>query len=463
MKLSSDLKKKISARPTLTSLRNSSQKSEIEFDSIPKTKVDNKIKIPETFDGRIAWEGLLTKPKNQGKCGSCWAFASTSTLSDKFNIQCKGRLLIDLSPTQMILCNFEGSENSISPESDPEEFNRLNTEALKNGACSGNSLFDAFRYLTTIGAVEDKCVPYNKNLNTALSGNSSSQGDYNLSNFSKNTDIPLCTNVTGLLGDMCSDISYNKYTGEEFGTPARFFRSYSFYSIAGTPEDDGDEHEICYNIFFWGPVSTGMVVYPNFYTFDPVNEVYKWDGKGEQVGGHAIEIVGYGINSEGEKYWIVKNSWGEDWGMKGYFYMRRGTNECKIESNIITCVPDFFYPNGYVLPNSGYNSLLSDDMKNQREGIDKKTGKLINPLNGYSYRVINSKPWLDLTSPIDYKTVPDWYTFIAGIDANVNHPSMKNFLSSHKSFFKNYFYIIFIVIIGIFLFFIWKYKWNKNY
>ncbi|XP_078234992.1 cathepsin K-like isoform X3 [Pogona vitticeps] len=43
--------------------------------------------------------------------------------------------------------------------------------------------------------------------------------------------------------------------------------------------------------------------------------------------GHAVLVVGYG-ELKGKKYWIVKNSWSEKWGINGYLYLKKGSNLC---------------------------------------------------------------------------------------------------------------------------------------
>jgi hypothetical protein len=44
-----------------------------------------------------------------------------------------------------------------------------------------------------------------------------------------------------------------------------------------------------------------------------------------------VTIVGYS-EDYGYKYWIVRNSWADDWGDHGYAYVMRGANKCGIET-----------------------------------------------------------------------------------------------------------------------------------
>jgi hypothetical protein len=453
--LSANLQAKIQARPTNTFLRSSGKDVEDVFTKLIKTTVipDLKIKLPENFDGRKIWDGLLTTPKNQGSCGSCWAFASTGSLADRFNIQSMGILHLELSAAKLILCDAQGREFDIKhPEIHRELQAQQEVSSRSIGACFGNTLYDAWRYLYVIGTNTEKCVPYAKKYGQYKELNT-------LGSFSNPESMPICSQVTGLLGDMCADFSYNEYTSEETGTPARFYRALHIYAIAGIPDDGGSELNIRNNIFHWGPVSTGMKVYSDFYTFNPKTDIYEWDKSSPEVGGHAIELVGWGMENNRD-FWWVKNSWGEDWGIGGYFKMIRGNNNCEIEENVITGVPDFFYPLTYPLLNDDtLEYIWAESKKSIKERIQLTTnmsfsGGGIDPENGYTRRVLATMPWINTSIPMKLSDLPDIYKFVAGIDATVKNRSKYHTMIHMKHndvIYKNESIYIIIIILGILL------------
>ncbi|PIO13917.1 hypothetical protein AB205_0027480, partial [Aquarana catesbeiana] len=90
--------------------------------------------------------------------------------------------------------------------------------------------------------------------------------------------------------------------------------SYSFFLLNFIGVDaysvNNDQQEIMAEIYKNGPVEGAFTVYEDFPNYK--SGVYQHT-TGEEVGGHAIKVIGWGVES-GTPYWLCVNSWNTDWG-----------------------------------------------------------------------------------------------------------------------------------------------------
>jgi C1A family cysteine protease len=84
-----------------------------------------------------------------------------------------------------------------------------------------------------------------------------------------------------------------------------------------------------------GPVSAGMVTFEDIGPFQGGVYIHR---VGKQTDHHAIVLIGWGydVNYRSE-YWIVRNSWGPEWGDQGYFKVLMGMYE--IETMVNASLP----------------------------------------------------------------------------------------------------------------------------
>ncbi|EYC40328.1 hypothetical protein Y032_0619g730 [Ancylostoma ceylanicum] len=80
-----------------------------------------------------------------------------------------------------------------------------------------------------------------------------------------------------------------------------------------------------------GPVQAAINTYEDFSHYKKGIYVHT---AGKDTGGHAIKIIGWGVEKK-VPYWIVANSWNNDWGEDGHFRILRGSNECGIEEEVV--------------------------------------------------------------------------------------------------------------------------------
>jgi cathepsin B len=217
---------------------------------------------PASVDWATANPGCVNHIRDQGQCGSCWAFSAIGEFCDRRCIHGKDVTRVQYSEQYVVSC-----------------------DTVDQG-CNGGYIGMVWRFLDKTGTTLDTCVPY-------TSG---------------------AAGVTGTCPTKCKD-------GSAF--PA-FVKSVSYVDVATSIDS-------IMTAVAEGPVTTGFTVYYDFELYTSGIYSHKF---GPNMGGHAVEIVGYGTEN-GVNFWKVKNSWGASWGEAGYFRIVKGTDECGIEDSIM--------------------------------------------------------------------------------------------------------------------------------
>ena len=284
-------------------------------------------KLPDSFDGRDIWEAYIQFPFNQVSSES-WAIVAANILADRYTIITAGQINLFLSFTEIVTCIG------------PTPHKTKNSNYIDS--TQGYSIYDAWEYIYKYGVPETNCFSKSKLKDVLVDiypDNKEKQLlPYNLT-YSEKQDI---------YGKKCSKLEGNQLScltmkGDKPIARRTFFCN-GIFNINGVDS-------IKYELLRFGPVAAGFIIYENF-----VNE---YDGttiydhvSGKALGGHYVSIIGWD-NEKGTEYWICRNSWGTNWGLLGFFKIKIGIPEIKLEQNVSACTPFYNLDKTKHLANDG--------------------------------------------------------------------------------------------------------------
>ncbi|XP_076012041.1 cathepsin B [Genypterus blacodes] len=253
------------------------------------------VNLPTNFDAREQWPNCTTlkEIRDQGSCGSCWAFGAAEAISDRVCIHSNAKVRVEISSEDLLSCCHSCGMG-----------------------CNGGYPSAAWNFWTKAGLV--------------------SGGLYD-SNFGcRPYSIPPCEHHVNGTRPSC--------TGEGGTTPKCVKQCKSGYTPAYAEDKHfgkssysvpAEQEQIQLELFQNGPVEAAFTVFEDFLLYK--SGVYQ-HVSGSALGGHAIKMLGWG-EEEGVPYWLCANSWNTDWGDNGFFKILRGEDHCGIESEIVGGLP----------------------------------------------------------------------------------------------------------------------------
>lgn len=279
---------------------------------VRQSLADQQPSVPEEFDWtkqtkvKAHMEGNLI---NQGRCGSCWAIATATSLGDRYVVALSGqgyKILKPLSASVVLLLSCD----CLMPQ------NPMGTPAT---ICKGGNVESALLTLQSdkLEVATEKCFPYPQKL---MQNQSLSAEDPNIS-WKPDTvgdGTMACINFKNPSVQGCQ-------TGKKCGE-SLVKLSVSKTSNIHTYPDQSYIIDLKRDIYKNGPIPTSFMVNDGFLYFwksqdtegaESYKENEDWKNTQDFRGGHAVVIVGWTKDS-----WIIRNSWGPT---------HRGSWYCKVK------------------------------------------------------------------------------------------------------------------------------------
>jgi len=254
--------------------------------------------VPAEFDVRAAWPkcaAVTGHIRDQSDCGSCWAFASTEAFNDRRCIATGDTTLLSVEDTTAN-CGF--------------------LHCLSMG-CNGGQPGMAWRWFASTGVVTggdyddvgrgDTCAPYSLAPCAHHTPPSAKLPAFGGKEY-----------PTPKIGAACTEKGYSRSYSED---KRRAAKSYGLGSVKTIQQD----------VLRYGSATVAITVYADLPTYK--SGVYSHT-TGQALGGHAVKLIGWGTEM-GQDYWLIANSWNDQWGDHGTFKIRRGTDECGVESQVV--------------------------------------------------------------------------------------------------------------------------------